>query len=420
MLAMVAIGFYKHSKSSIAGADILLAISLIGLLIFVSLPARWLGALRSRLAAMTIGFAIAGVLLESYLRLFEPFPILLRAGRIDLPRGVTKQFTSNNTPGLDSTISVSYNSLGFRGPEPPPDWDRQLTILCVGGSTTQCLYLSDGTTWPDRLSQRLNGELEKVWVNNAGIDGHSTFGHIELLDQYLLQLKPRWILFYVGLNDVDRNDLNENELGAIRSHSRRDDSLARAMQRTLLRNSDTVALLDNLRLQFAAKSKGLTHGESIAHSHWRASSGERTLSADARSRWLSERNPECLQGYRKRLQLLIQLCRNNGIECALATQPTLYGQGVDPVTGIDLETIRVGEVDGWTQWRLLMQYNQATLQVAREAGVAGIDVASKLPKSSEYFYDLTHCNIDGAVEVARVIHDGLIPWLKNYTTRGGQ
>lgn len=413
LIALIALSIFKQGKASIDAANVVLVGGLHGLLVFVSLPKRWVGKWRKRLAALTVGGLISAALLEGYLRLFEPFPILLRAGRIDLPRGVSKHFTSNNTPGLDPTISVNYNSLGFRGPEPPPDWSRHLTILCVGGSTTQCLYLSNGTTWPDRLSQQLNVELDNVWVNNAGIDGHSTFGHLELFDQYLLKIRPRWLLFYVGLNDVDRVDLNSNELGALRIHSRSDDSIARAVQRSLLGSSDTFALLDNFRMQFAAKRKGLTHGQTIEHSHWTASFRQRTMSEEERLHWLSKRNPECLAGYRRRLQSLIERCRDNGIQCALATQPALYGEGVDPLTRVDLESIQVGEVDGWTQWQLLEKYNRATLEVGQELEVTVIDVASQLPKSSKYFYDLTHYNLEGAVEVAKIIHDELAPVLKN-------
>ena len=205
-------------------------------------------------------------MLEVFVRVFNPFPILLRAGRIDLPRNVTKEFTTDGQSGLDATVSVSFNSLGFRGPEPPQNWNDSLTLICVGGSTTQCLYLSDGKTWPDLLSKRLSADIENVWVNNAGIDGHSTFGHLELLDQYLSVIRPKVLLFLVGLNDVDRTDLNGFDESTLRSQARDHDTFARSLQRSLLRSSDAFALFDNLRLGWFAKQQGLVHGEPIAHS----------------------------------------------------------------------------------------------------------------------------------------------------------
>ena len=88
----------------------------------------------------------------------------------------------------------------------------------------------------------------------------------------------------------------------------------------------------------------------------------------------------------------------------LATQPVLYGTGVDDLTGINLETIPVGEVDGATHWELLERYNQVTREVGLESDTQVIDVAKQLPKSSRYFYDLTHYNLAGAEEVAEIVY----------------
>lgn len=135
------------------------------------------------------------------------------------------------------------------------------------------------------------------------------------------------------------------------------------------------------------------------------------LSRMARQQWLQTRDPSCLAGYEARLRALVERCRELQIECALATQPVLYGNGVDDITGIDLESIRVGEVDGATQWELLQRYNQVTLKVGQDLIVPVIDVADRLPKSSLYFYDLTHYNIEGAKKVATIMYEDLSPHL---------
>lgn len=53
-----------------------------------------------------------------------------------------------------------------------------LTIISVGGSTTECFYISDDKTWTHILGMKLKSVFTRVWINNAGLDGHSTFGHI--------------------------------------------------------------------------------------------------------------------------------------------------------------------------------------------------------------------------------------------------
>ena len=412
-IAVICIGFAYLEIDSLQRATVvsraevgILAV-LMAIVAFIAVPGSVAARMRQKATVLAFGIAIAGLLVESYIRVFDPFPILLRAGRIDLPVNVKKQFSSGGIAGLDETVSVKFNSLGFRGPEPPEDWSEHLTIICVGGSTTQCIYLSDGTTWPDRLASQLANDFGNTWCNNAGIDGHSTYGHLELLDQYLAVLRPKLLLFYVGLNDVDRNDLSIYDRDTLREKARADDSPSRSLQRFLLRRSDAFALLDNLRLQWSARQKGLTHSEPIGHRQLMKDSSIAPLTQSVREQWLQARDPICLTGYESRLRLLIERCRNLQIECVLATQPVLYGIGVDELTGIDLEAIRVGEVDGAAQWNLLQRYNQVTVKVGDEFKVPVIDVANKLPKSSRYYYDLTHYNIEGAERVASIMYEGL-------------
>ncbi|HUP77947.1 MAG TPA: SGNH/GDSL hydrolase family protein [Pirellula sp.] len=392
--------------------EIALAAALFVGLMLMLVPGKNASRFRSQLTALGIGCLLAFGMLEVYVRQFDPFPILLRAGRIDLPANTEREFSSDNIPGLDPVIKVSYNSLGFRGPERPQPWAEYLTILCVGGSTTQCLYLSDGTSWPDRLGANLVEHFDRVWVNNAGIDGHSTFGHLELFEQYIAALHPKVILAYVALNDVDRNDLNQYDESTFRNRSRADDSNSRWIQRVLLRNSDAFALMDNLRLHLLAMRKGLTHGQFTSHQHFASQFQKLSLTSEARHSWLAQRSPDCLSGYRKRLERLLKRCADEQILCVLITQPTLYGEGIDDVTGMDLESVKVGDVDGWTQWQLLKQYNQVTLEVASQMNVPAIDVARQMPKSSKYFYDLTHCNIDGAAKVSELVQYDLVGILK--------
>jgi len=401
-------------------ADWGLLASVLLVMLVVVMPGTFASGLRTRLVVLGFATFIALAILETYLRVLDPFPILLRGGRISLPANSERQFAADGLPGLEDRITVRFNSLGFRGPEPPADWNERLTIVCVGGSTTQCIYLSEGTTWPDRLAQKLLADHPQVWLNNAGLDGHSTFGHLQLLEQYLAGLHPKLILFYMGLNDVDRSDLNASDLSTVRTEPQASDSPVRAIQRTLLRFSDTFALMDNFRMQWLAHRKGLTHGEPIAHRRLSELAASEPLSeptgidsqvAASRSAWLATRDPRSLAGYEMRVRKLVSRCRELKIGCVLITQPVLYGEGIDDVTGVNLERVSVGDTDGAGHWQLLKLYNQATTQVASELNVPLIDLANLMPKSSRYFYDLTHYNLAGAEQAANLIFQELSPRL---------
>ena len=83
------------------------------------------------------------------LRLYQPIPFRVRGDRIVLPVRQVYTFDNRGASKLDPITRHTKNALGFRGPDPPRDFASRLTVLTVGGSTTECLFLSDGRTWTD-------------------------------------------------------------------------------------------------------------------------------------------------------------------------------------------------------------------------------------------------------------------------------
>ena len=154
------------------------------------------------LAALGIGCMVTLALLEFGLRIFNPIESRLRGDEIVLPANKKYIFESSNIRGTDRTIVHTKNSIGFRGPEfPKRGLEDYLSIVAVGGSTTECFYLSDGKDWPSTLQELLKSNFSPVWLNNAGLDGHSTFGHTVLLRDIIAELKPKVVIFLVGAND---------------------------------------------------------------------------------------------------------------------------------------------------------------------------------------------------------------------------
>ena len=92
--------------------------------------------------------------------------------------------------------------MGFRGEAPPKNFAKYLTIIAVGGSTTACELISDNKTWCDLLAFKLKSEIKLLWLNNAGLDGHTTYGHIVLMEDVIIKIRPKVVLFLVGANDI--------------------------------------------------------------------------------------------------------------------------------------------------------------------------------------------------------------------------
>lgn len=105
-------------------------------------------------------------------------------------------------------LNVKYarNEFGLRDNCDGPD---KIDILTIGGSTTDQRYVNFEFTYQTILQQRLRAVINDFGcVSNSGVDGHSTWGHIFAFENWfplIPELKPKFILLYVGINDTDFN-----------------------------------------------------------------------------------------------------------------------------------------------------------------------------------------------------------------------
>lgn len=368
-----------------------------------------LRAFATNLVALLIGLIAAALLLEAALRIHNPFLTRVRGGRIVLTANAHSRYRNDaggTLPGLDSDIAISSNALGFRGPDPPPHFAERLTIVTIGGSTTRCALQSDDKTWTARLGRLLEQSLRDVWINNAGLDGHSTYGHRVLLEDHVVPLHPDVVLFLVGVNDVVAGADNERDAENIRGSLRFGSPTS--LLRSLSSYSEVAALILDVYRSARAHRGGLGyHPMSLV-----AMAVHEATPEEERAHRQEFAGPRLLAGYAERLQGLIGVARGAGIEPVFLTQPLLVGRGVDDVTGRDLETISVvRHGNGKMFWDVLEAYNDVTRRVCRESGVLLIDLAREVPKSSRYFADFMHFNNQGAALVAERIDRSLCPHL---------
>ena len=346
-------------------------------------------------------FVSVFLLLEIALRIYNPYSFRIKGEKIILPKSQRSTIVNNINPRLDSLIANTRNSIGLRGPEPPSDIKNYLSIITVGGSTTECRFLDDQLTWPHLLQEKLQAAYKKTWLNNAGLDGHSTFGHSILLNDYLLKLRPDVIIFLTGINDVENDGPSFhdklNTKGAFPS-----------FVHYLYNESEVINLAVNLARGAHAQRWNNTTQLYLPP----GGKGYKILSAKEENERI-QRQVKYLEGYRIRVGALADSCINNGILPIFLTQPTLYGKGTDSLTGSDLSTAMVGEeVNGALLWRILQMYNSEVIDLCAKKSVPCIDLADKMPKNGLYFYDQTHFTNEGAAKVAEILAPCLTEILK--------
>jgi lysophospholipase L1-like esterase len=362
-----------------------------------------------RARILLVQIVVAGLLLETCLRLYNPLPFRVKGETIVLPVKQVYQFDNRGTTKLDPVTTHTKNSLGFRGPDPPRDFARRLTLLTIGGSTTESLFLSDGKTWTDQLARRLSTVDPDVWVNNAGLDGQSTYGHLVLLQSVVVSLRPKVALFLIGTNDValDRPNTFDSALAPHRS-------LPGRLAAAVVDHSEVARLVQNVARAARARRRGFGHSEidlrSARHVAFEPEEVQHILEGQKTS----------LQQYRQRLVRIGQLCRASGIEPVFITQPALFGEIADATTGVDLATVQVnGRGNGIVEWRLLERFNDVTREVGASQGLFVIDLAREMPKDSRFFYDFLHFTNEGAVVVGDIVFRHLCPELAKRFIAGG-
>ncbi len=355
-----------------------------------------------RLFAILFGVFLAFILLEIILRIWHPFQYTVKGDKIILPANIRVKMKNKWIKKLDDTIYYSRNAIGLRGEEWPADPGKFKTIITVGGSTTECKFLSDSCTWPEKLRNRLSLHIGNIWLNNAGLDGHSTFGHLILMNDYIVKLHPNYVLFLVGTNDVELDksgDLDDQDIKGVHTHS------IKYLFKSLFNYSEVGSLLVSLYRNHLAYKKGLIHKE-------RDPGQLKTGAVDSIKR--AEKmvlQKEYLINYSLRLNELAGISKNNGITPVFITQPALYGDVTDPTTKIYLGNLRLDDFDCATDWQVLQLYNDQ-IRKLRYQGIAVIDLASAMPKDSKYFYDFMHYTNAGAEKVAGILADSLLRMLK--------
>jgi hypothetical protein len=301
-------------------------------------------------------------------------------------------------PGVSPEAHFSTNSLGIRGSEIPDD-PAVIKVLCLGGSTTECLYLDDSKTWSRQLMLKLGQTTrdEKVWVGDMGHAGYSSAMHLRFVETSPVMRKIDDLVILVGFNDL---------------------------QKALFQWLTQDELLDNeVRAPTWCRS-GLLELTSLRHRNglWRVVAHDQdaggTFLIHARERRRSAELQDYLpsldaplQEYAGRLRLIVTGCRERGVRPVLLTQPVLWN---DSLSAHAMSLLWLG----WTRdgrfvtvpalAEAMDRFNDVIIKVCNELRADYIDLRSMSGKE-EFFYDDCHFTDAGAHELARLVSASFQP-----------
>lgn len=312
-------------------------------------------------------------------------------------------------PGISGTIEFTVNDLGLRGP--PVRLDAvDVRILCVGGSTTECLYVTDKLSWPwllqDNLAQRLG---KSVFVGNAGKSNQFSLHHDYLLNHYELAPRFEWVVVLCGINDIG-NHMFRHAYEAAKKTVAEDTLTPDSPEKCHLAYYRDLTLIRLLRRLAPAGEIQDAKGQWYTEVRRKR---QEALKRNPQREVPEEALGQALLTYRRDLRQIIRTCRKNQQQLVMMTQPTMYRKDLPE----DLERLLWASSDtGAATAEVLEQVmaacNQTMIEVCQAEGVDCIDLAAMLPKDTSTFYDDAHFNISGCERVANIVCDFFVAKLK--------
>lgn len=348
---------------------------------------------RRILGIVLINFTVLGFGIVMLEVLFGAWFNPNRLNRLNLIREPLEYDVAGLYETRSPIINYSRDKYGLRG-QYGGDPSR-IDILTVGGSTTDQRYISDGSTWQDVLQEQCAAVGTPVAVANAGVDGQTTFGHIKNFEwwfPYIPGLRPKFILFYVGLNDFYAD--NETAFDAI-------DTQSGPVVTAIKEKSALWYLVRTIRGAYRARAVlRINHQKvDLSHVRWTA----QPLQEDYG--FIAPR----LTAYAARLRTLVRLTRHLGAEPIFVTQPSRYFKWTNGgLQGrMEITDYAGRQINGVDYYHMMREFNGAMASVARETDVTLVDLAATSDWQDRDFYDFAHMTPTGARKVGLALFERL-------------
>lgn len=294
------------------------------------------------------------------------------------------------------SIVYTRDKWGFRGSYPDV---KNIDILTIGGSTTDQHFISDVYTFQNILQNEFNNNGKKVYVVNAGIGGQSTFGHIKNFDwwfPYIYELKVKYFLFYIGVNDfhIDDNYSYDDLVETSRINIIKAKSALYHLYRTI----------EGMRL---ANAYGLSHNDIRFLQEFSTKDWEEQPRLSNYETIMKDR----LDAYEQRLNILCKKVESVGSIPIFVTQSArrfydfidgrLFGKP-------DLPEYDGHSINGVDYYYMIRLLNERTKKVCINNGCIFIDLEQELDFDIKIdFYDNCHNTPSGAKKIGKYLYNRL-------------
>ena len=257
-------------------------------------------------------------------------------------------------------------------------------IITVGGSTTDQRYISEGFTFQDVLRDHLHKNGKEVSIVNAGIDGQSTYGHLQNFDYWfnkIPNLKTKYFLFFIGVNDFF---VQSGPMGGDIHYHNVNNNVNQDLVKMIMSKSILYHFIKVLSGNITAYSYDLRHEVNMPFSEivWTSK-----LKIDNHKDLMKT----FLKDYEKRLTALLGRAKEYGAESIIVTQSSrrVYDNSNEILKG-QKDYMKWGGklINGTDYYYMINLLHERTEKVADQSGALFIDLNQNLNFDLENdFYD---------------------------------
>lgn len=377
---------------------------------------RFIGTWARRLGFIGLGIALALAILEIGLRLFWRGELASWQRNL----AVSIPLDPEVTRGVAGPARVRTNSRGIRGTEWAHDRSSEYRILALGASNTRCLLQDQPNTWAAQLQARMPATPDgrSVWVGNAGGGGYNS-RHLVLAMRHMLGPYDPDAVIILGV--IDAGAARE-EGAAYDPHFIDRDEKLRTLARDFAERPPALAGAGGLPIrstylwtflrEFRANFRGAGQGMAETAANIRRMQEDRRRA----NRFVDEM-PDLrpgLEGYRHNLLEIVRLAREHGVHLVFTTAPSLVKPEMSREESDCLWAGWVGDRSQNAYWspRVMAAskdaFNRTLLDTCAAEGVDCIDLAARLPSSTEVFWDQAHFTDLGSRLVADALAERFV------------
>ena len=314
------------------------------------------------------------------------------ANNLNIIRDYESKTTINNliSEGSDYQITYTRDIYGLRG---SCKYDDLIDILTIGGSTTDQRYISDEKTFQELLQKSISNHIGRdICIFNAGVDGHSTFGHIKSFDHWfslIPNFNPKIILLYVGINDAGFR--NYPSLDS-------DDS---TLKNTIFKNSVIIKSIKRLKYIINSLfSKNIYGDHLILHPK-----SSYNFTETQNNENLNDYIDSNTENFKNRLKILLKKISKYDSTVVCISQPHFLIQKFgDELKGIDIafeyQNIKFNGLDFE---KSLTELNKVMQNVCENNNHLFIEIQQEKFSFEEDFYDPVHMLPSGNQKLASII-----------------